>query len=91
MKSKELFGLVISFVMAITFCCSEMQVAAVGSPAADGKAAVSKAVALVSAAGFGTLASLWHQQNKEIRALRGGGGGGDGEALPRSNSQTATV
>ncbi|MDR1354004.1 MAG: hypothetical protein LBJ38_00480 [Oscillospiraceae bacterium] len=74
MKSKKLFGLVMSFVMAITFCCSEAQVAAAGSPAADGKAAVSKAVAFVSAIGFGTLASLWHQEHKEMLALRGGGG-----------------
>ncbi|MDR1353978.1 MAG: hypothetical protein LBJ38_00330 [Oscillospiraceae bacterium] len=69
MKSKRLFGLVMSFVTTITFCCSEAQVAAAGSPTSDGKAAVSKAVALVSTIGFGTLASLWYQKNEERKAL----------------------
>ncbi|MDR1354552.1 MAG: hypothetical protein LBJ38_03395 [Oscillospiraceae bacterium] len=64
MKSKELFGLVISFVMAITFCCSETQVAAVGSAAMEAKVAASNAVGLLGGLAAGLFAWLLRQKNK---------------------------
>ncbi|MDR1354180.1 MAG: hypothetical protein LBJ38_01450 [Oscillospiraceae bacterium] len=73
MKNSKLACVVMSFVLAITFCCSEAQVAAKGSAAMEAEVAASKAVAFVSTLGFGTLACLWHQKKEEMLDLLGRG------------------
>ncbi|MDR1353965.1 MAG: hypothetical protein LBJ38_00240 [Oscillospiraceae bacterium] len=81
MKSKRLFSLVMSFVMAITFCCSEAQVAAKGSAAAAAKVALSNTFGFLGTAGFATLACLFRQKNK-VAARPPAVAAGDPEEIP---------
>ncbi|MDR1353976.1 MAG: hypothetical protein LBJ38_00320 [Oscillospiraceae bacterium] len=65
MKSKRLFGLVMSFVMAATFGCFETQVAAVGPPFTEGKVSLSNAFGLLGTVGFGAVSWLLRQKKEE--------------------------
>ncbi|MDR1354144.1 MAG: hypothetical protein LBJ38_01255 [Oscillospiraceae bacterium] len=71
MRSKRFLGLVMSFVMAVTFCCPSLQVAAVGKlpEKHNAEVAAAKAFGWFGAAGVGAVSWLWRQKKAETKEL----------------------